>query len=122
MSGKRVKIVPIESSAARFAPTDRTASSTVGSSLPKSKSANDPLFEGRLRCGVDECPEPFLLPPSHVPAEAEHVAANIVGLLLEGDEHARLVVVADTLGKELGGKDGLARPCAAGDEGRPALR
>ena len=54
-----------------------------------------------------------------VPAEAEHVAADVVGRLLEGDEDARLAGLTDARGQELGGEDRLGAAGGARDQRRP---
>ncbi len=84
--------------------------------------ADDRDLERSLGRGIDERPVPLLLPAADVPAEAHHVAADVLWLLLEGHEHPRRQSLAHAFGQELAGKDGLAAAGAAGHQRGAALR
>jgi hypothetical protein len=79
----------------------------AGEEGPQVLAAGDDVRIARLGGGVDEGPLALGLPGGDVPAEAGHVASDVVGGLLEGDEDARLVGLLDAGGEELGGEDGL---------------
>ena len=87
--------------------------------------ADDGDLLTRLLRHVDERPLPFLLPLGDVPAEAAHVAPEVLGLVLEGDEDARLAL-GDAGGEEVGGEHRLRAAGGSGDErgalgGEPAV-
>ena len=61
-------------------------------------SVNDLFAEPRHVGRVDERPHSLALPRRDVPPEAVHVAANVLGLVLERHEDAALAVLGDARG------------------------
>ena len=85
--------------------------------------ADDGAVVVAVRRRVDERPAAVALVLVDVPAEAAHVRADVLGPLLEGDEHGAVAVAADALDEELRGEHGLAGAGRAGDQrGAPCGR
>ena len=92
----------------------------AGQQGPQVVAAAEDQRLGRLGGGVDKGPLPLGLPAGDVPAQADGVAPEVLGGLLEGHEHAGVAGAGDPGGQELGGEDGLGAAGGPGHQGGPA--